>query len=209
MSCVRSLRASRSNSSLLIFCLNQSFKLAQYLGKSGEGADTKRKALLLNPLLSPTSAKGPGARPALRLPHRHGTNARPFEGREKTNGPRSTQARPAPPSQARPGPVQAQRDTPTAARPRSPAPPHSLLHVLAQRLAQALLGRLQLAHVRRHPHREEQRVLPPLSPTPQSAAAAVKRGGRPSHDSPPGPAARAGGRTRRGPAHAQRRRQPR
>lgn len=36
LSCVRSLRASRSNSSLLIFCLNQSFKLAQYLGKSGE-----------------------------------------------------------------------------------------------------------------------------------------------------------------------------
>lgn len=36
LSCVSSLRASRSNSSLLIFCLNHSFRLAQYLGKSRE-----------------------------------------------------------------------------------------------------------------------------------------------------------------------------
>uniref|UniRef100_A0A8C9L8C1 Peroxiredoxin-6 n=13 Tax=Neognathae TaxID=8825 RepID=A0A8C9L8C1_PAVCR len=35
LSCVSSRRASRSNSSLLIFCLNQSFRLAQYLRERG------------------------------------------------------------------------------------------------------------------------------------------------------------------------------
>lgn len=129
-------------------------------------ADTKRKALFLNPLLSPTSAEGPGARPALRLPHRHD----PLKAGRRGTGRAAT----------RPGP--ARRDTLTAARPRPPPPlpSHSLLHILAQRLAQALLGRLQLAHVRRH-HRSlsERQPTPPTPPPPkpQSAAAAVKHDG--------------------------------
>lgn len=69
-------------------------------------ADTKRKALFLNPLLSPTSAEGPGARPALRLPHRHD----PLKAGRRGTGRAAT----------RPGP--ARRDTLTAARPRPPPP---------------------------------------------------------------------------------------
>lgn len=38
LSCVSSRRASRSNSSLLIFCLNQSFRLAQYLRETESSA---------------------------------------------------------------------------------------------------------------------------------------------------------------------------
>lgn len=83
LSCVSSRRASRSNSSLLIFCLNQSFRLAQYL------RETEQRCCGGGGAAGEAEARGRAAR-------------------------------------------------------------CSLLHVLAQRLAQALLGRLQLAHVRRH-----------------------------------------------------------
>lgn len=122
----------------------------------------------------PTSATGPGARPD--TPTRYKRAAAP-EGREKPPGPRSAQARPGPPR---------------------PAPPHSLLHVLAQRLAQALLGRLQLAHVSRHRRR---RRLPERrhgreARRPESAAAARHVTARPAPRRTEG--AVAARRTRRG-----------
>lgn len=62
LSCVRSLRASRSNSSLLIFCLNQSFRLAQYLGKSREpqnqfGGEKNRRDQRAQPINSTVSSR--------------------------------------------------------------------------------------------------------------------------------------------------------
>lgn len=83
-----------------------------------------------------------------------------------TGGPEQAAGRRAKPAAPRPGPT-------APPRPGLAPPPHSLLHVLAQRLAQALLGRLQLAHVRRHHRRagpRQDRPPPSLSPAPQSVA---------------------------------------